>query len=162
MAFTYLWHITLFGACIAISGFAEADNRHALTCLRVTPKSEASASRGFFYNAFCSGGIDPKDPLNPVDNRENCIMSFFRDRFAPVINNRVARGVILFCFFIYLAVALWGVAQLQEGLERRKLARFDSYSVNFYNLEDTYFREYPYRINVRIGVTVTLSLYYRV
>ena len=103
---------------------------------------------GLFYNAFCSGGINRKDPTNEKDNRENCIMAFFRDYFAFVLNNSYARGAILVGFFIYLSVAIWGVLQLREGLERRRLARFDSYSVQFYNLEDTYFREYPYRISV--------------
>jgi len=147
VAFTYLWHITFFGACMAIAGYAEKNNRHALTCRKVVPKSE-SRNYGLFYNAFCSGGINRKDPTNDKDNRENCIMVFFRDYFAFVLNNSYARGAILVGFFIYLSVAIWGVLQLQEGLERRRLARFDSYSVRFYDLEDTYFREYPYRISV--------------
>ena len=42
VVFTYLWHITFFGACMAIAGYAEKDNRHAMTCLRVVPKSLAS------------------------------------------------------------------------------------------------------------------------
>ena len=107
-----------------------------------------SGNYGLFYNAFCSGGINRKDPTNDKDNRENCIMVFFRDYFAFVLNNSYARGAILVGFFIYLSVAIWRVLQLQEGLERRRLARFDSYSVRFYDLEDTYFREYPYRISV--------------
>ena len=42
VVFTYLWHITFFGACMAISGYAEKDNRHALTCFRVASKSQSS------------------------------------------------------------------------------------------------------------------------
>ena len=42
MAFTYLWHITFFGACMAFAGYAEKNNRHALTCRKVVPKSESS------------------------------------------------------------------------------------------------------------------------
>ena len=77
-------------------------------------------------------------------------MTFFRDYFAAMLNNPYVRVSILFGFFIYLSVAILGVLQLEEGLERRRLARFDSYSVQFYDLEDTYFREYPYRISVSI------------
>ena len=109
---------------------------------------------GLLYNAFCSGGINPKDPTNPKDNRENSVMAFFRDYFAAVLNNSYARGAILVGFFIYLSVAIWGVLQLQEGLERRRLARFDSYSVRFYDLEDRYFREYPYRISVSLHLNL--------
>lgn len=52
-------------------------------------------------------------------------------------------------FLMYLLVACWGCTMVKEGLERRRLSRYDSYSVEFYDLEDMYFREYPYRIQVR-------------
>ena len=42
VTFTYLWHVTFFGACMAIAGYAEKDNRHAVTCLTVLPKSMSS------------------------------------------------------------------------------------------------------------------------
>ena len=77
-------------------------------------------------------------------------MAFFRDYFAAMLNNPYVRGSILFGFFIYLSVAILGVLQLEEGLERRRLARFDSYSIQFYDLEDSYFREYPFRISVSL------------
>ena len=38
---TYLWHITFFGGCLALAGYAEKQNRHALTCCVVTPKSQS-------------------------------------------------------------------------------------------------------------------------
>ena len=104
---------------------------------------------GFLYQLFCSGGINPKDPDNPVDNRENGFMAFFRDYVAVALNKKSVKALVLLVFTAYLSVALWGVSMMEEGLERRKLARFDSYSVDFYDLEDTYFRDYPYRINVR-------------
>lgn len=54
-----------------------------------------SGNYGLFYNAFCSGGINPKDPLNPTDNKENCVMAFFRDYYSVMLNNCYARAVIL-------------------------------------------------------------------
>ena len=64
----------------------------------------------------------------------------------------------------FLGVSAWGVTQLREGLERRKLSRYDSYSVTYYDTDDKYFREYPYRVNVSIVLyiimnTVLLSAY---
>lgn len=38
---------------------------------------------------------------------------------------------------------------VKEGLERRRLSRDDSYSVEFYDREDMYFRDFPYRVQVR-------------
>lgn len=38
---TYVWHITFFGGCLAISGYMEKGQRHGLTCRKIKPKSEA-------------------------------------------------------------------------------------------------------------------------
>ena len=41
VVFTYVWHITLFGGCMAVAGYAEKQNRHAFTCCTVLPKSQS-------------------------------------------------------------------------------------------------------------------------
>ena len=105
-------------------------------------------SKGFLYNVFCAGGIDKENPLNPKDNRENGMMVFFRDRFGPILNNKWTKALVMLLFLGYLAISTMGVTQLKEGLERRKLSRYDSYSVEYYETDDLYFREYPYRVNV--------------
>ena len=38
---TYVWHLTFFGGCMALAGYAEKQNRHAVTCCVVIPKSKA-------------------------------------------------------------------------------------------------------------------------
>ena len=109
-------------------------------------------SRGFLYNVFCAGGIDKENPLNPKDNRENGVMVFFRDRIGPILNNGWTKFLVMLLFVFYLGVSSWGVSQLREGLERRKLSRYDSYTVAYYDTEDLYFREYPYRVNVSFEI----------
>lgn len=39
--FTYVYHITFFGGCMAINGYAESRNLHSLVCVQVMPKSLA-------------------------------------------------------------------------------------------------------------------------
>jgi len=51
--------------------------------------------------------------------------------------------------------AIYGLTTLQEGLDRRKLSKEDSYSIVFYDREDFYFREFPYRIQVSYAHTET-------
>ena len=77
-------------------------------------------------------------------------MAFFRDVIGNWLNKRYAKAIVLTAFLIYLGIASWGVTQLKEGLEKKRLSRFDSYSVEYYEVEDKYFREYPFRINVSI------------
>lgn len=58
--------------------------------------------------------------------------------------------MVLTVFFAYIGGAIYGLTTLQEGLQRRKLSRADSYSIEFYDREDFYFREFPYRMQVML------------
>ena len=63
---------------MALAGRAEKDNRHGLVpCVKVTPKSLAQ-DKSWFYRTFMTGGINPMDPNNPMDNKDHVIMVFFR------------------------------------------------------------------------------------
>ncbi|XP_045601587.2 patched domain-containing protein 3 [Procambarus clarkii] len=156
VAFTYIWNITFFGGCLALAGYMEADQRHGVTCHKVKPNSEA-VTAGWWYRTFCTGGINKEDPWNTEDNQNHSFMVFFRDVVARHLNRPVIKGVVLAVFVVYMLVACWGCTMVKEGLERRKLSRDDSYSVNFYNLEDKYFREFPYRVQVVITGDVNYS-----
>lgn len=67
---------------------------------------------------------------------------------ANLLNNNVVKAVVIVIFLAYLAGAGYGVTNLKEGLERKKLSKVDSYSVEFFDREDLYYREFPYRIQV--------------
>lgn len=100
------------------------------------------------YRKFCTGGYNPADPDNPIDMKENLLMVWFRGPIANLINKGWVKAIIIVIFAGYLAGACYGVTQIKEGLERRKLSKADSYSVVFFDLEDEYYREFPYRIQV--------------
>ncbi|XP_066995806.2 patched domain-containing protein 3 isoform X1 [Anabrus simplex] len=156
VCFTFMWHITFFAACVAISGYAEQKNLHSVVCIKVQPVSK-SDKRSWWYRTFCTGGVDPSDPNNPRDNREHAIMVFFRENVAAQLNKWQVKTLILLVFALYLAGACYGITTMKEGLERRKLSRADSYSVEFYDREDFYFREFPYRIQVVIAGELNYS-----
>lgn len=84
-------------------------------------------------------------------------MAFFRDPVANIINNKWMKALIILVFVGYLCGAAYGVTQIKEGLERRKLSKSDSYSIKFYDLEDEYYREFPYRIQVAITGNLNYS-----
>ncbi|XP_069953395.1 patched domain-containing protein 3-like isoform X2 [Cherax quadricarinatus] len=153
---TYAWHITFFGGCLALAGFMEKEQRHGITCRKIKPLSEA-VDDGCCYRTFCTGGISEADPWNPIDNKPHAFMVFFRDYVARFLNIPAIKALVIMVFLMYLMVACWGCTMVKEGLERRRLSRDDSYSVHFYDSEDKYFREYPYRIQVAITGDVTYS-----
>ncbi|KRT79642.1 Hedgehog receptor, partial [Oryctes borbonicus] len=147
--FTFIWHLTFFSGCVAVSGYCEHKNLHSVFCFKVSPASK-SRHRSWFYRAFCSGGVDPNDIDNPLDNKEHSFMVFFRDVFATFLNNNLVKVIVLLIFGLYLMGAGYGVTKIEEGLERRKVAKKDSYAIEFFDREDDYFREFPYRIQVII------------
>lgn len=116
-----------------------------------------SEDRGKCFNFFCTGGRNPKDPDNPMDNQENMMMKFFRDKLGVFLGRKIVKFVIIITFLVYLGFGLWGCTKVKEGLERFKMARYDSYSLDYYDLEDKYFRKYPYRIQVVINKTLDYS-----
>ncbi len=150
-AFTYLWHVSMFGAMLALSGRAEAKNKHGLFLWKqVTPKSQAQ-QRSWLFRTCMTGGINPDDPLNPLDNQEHTGMAFFRDVLGNCLNKPWVKAVILALFTGYLLGGIWGVTEIQEGLEKRNTANYDSYSVQYYDMDDAYFKKYAFAISVVIS-----------
>lgn len=87
-----------------------------------------------------TGGINPDDPHNPMDNKEHAGMVFFRDRMGKWLHKPWIKAIVLVVFIVYIGGACWGITNIQEGLEKRNTANYDSYSVTFYDLEDLYFK----------------------
>ncbi|XP_071446511.1 patched domain-containing protein 3-like isoform X1 [Hetaerina americana] len=156
VGFTFLWHVTFFSACVAIFGYAEKKNLHSVTCVKVLPVSQAD-HRSWLYRMLCTGGHNPEDPHNPRDNVEHSVMVFFREKVAWMLNKPFIKVLVVIVFAGYLAGACYGITNIKEGLERRKLSRTDSYSIDFYDREDFYFREFPYRIQVVISGELNYS-----
>lgn len=84
-------------------------------------------------------------------------MIFFRDVLAESLNRPLVKLLVISVFLIYLFIGIYGCSVIKEGLDRRKLSRDDSYSIQFYDFEDKYFREYPYRIQVVVNETMNYA-----
>jgi hypothetical protein len=84
-------------------------------------------------------------------------MIFFRDVLAEALNKSSVKFLVILVFLIYLAFGIYGCTLVKEGLDRRKLSRDDSYSVVYYDLEDRFFREYPYRVQIVINQTLNYA-----
>ncbi|XP_040572287.1 patched domain-containing protein 3 isoform X2 [Lepeophtheirus salmonis] len=149
VAFIYFWHLTLFGAILAVSGRAEKNNLHGMFCIKVIPKSLA-VNKSWLTRTFMTGGTNPKDPHNPDDNKDHAGMVFFRDNMGRLLSRTWFKSLVLLLFGAYIVVACWGVTNIEEGLEKQNMANYDSYSVKYYSMDDSYFREYSYTISVII------------
>ena len=67
----------------------------------------------------------------PVTQRES---STNNSRIMP--SPSLFKVLVLTFFCAYIGVACWGVTSIREGLEKRNTANYDSYSVEFYDMDD--------------------------
>ena len=146
LCFSYMWTITMFGACLAISGHLEHSNRHSLLFTKVKPKSLAQDS-SWLYRLLFVGGIDTSDPTNTQDNKDEKMMAFFKHVVAPTLNYKPFKAFIILCFLCYLAVSGLGIYNLREGLQLSNLAMEDSHVVPHFQANEM-FRDLTYRIQV--------------
>ena len=77
-------------------------------------------------------------------------MVFLRDKLGYALNLKWVKSLVLILFTAYLVVAIWGITNIKEGLDKRNIVKFDSYAINFYNADDEYFNEYRYPINLML------------
>jgi hypothetical protein len=150
VGFIYIWHLTFFGACLALAGHAERRNLHGLCCFPVMPKSLAT-HRNALYRAFCTGGRNPADPYNPRDNKDHAGMVFLRDVLGRALSRRWVKALVLTTFAAYLVASIWGITNIQEGLEKRNMVNYDSYSIDYYDVDDKYYKEFRFPINVVVS-----------
>ena len=75
-------------------------------------------------------------------------MVFFRDRVGGALSQTWVKAMVLVVFAGYVAAACFGVTNIQEGLEKRNTANFDSYSVQFYDREEQYFKKYAFTMSL--------------
>ena len=64
---------------------------------------------------------------------------------------RWVKACVLIIFAAYLVGAIWGVTEIKEGLEKRNTANYDSYSVQYYDMDDAYFKKHAFVISVVIS-----------
>ncbi|XP_077994884.1 patched domain-containing protein 3-like [Glandiceps talaboti] len=150
--FDYAYQITFFGACMTFMGRREAANRHCMTCMKVRPKEEIESSG---YRIFCAGGSSEKTP--PSEHSDHAIANFFKNHYGPFITKIPMKIVTILLFAGYLGVAVWGCLQLQEGIRLKNLANDDSYAVEFYDLEDEYFKVYGPAVAIVIDEKIDYS-----
>ena len=77
-----------------------------------------------------------------------CSLFQFRDTFGGALTKRWVKCLVLLAYVTYMAAACWGFTNIKEGLDKKNTANYDSYSVKYYEMDDTYFKKYAFTISV--------------
>ena len=145
--FCYFYSITFFAACMAIDGKRKGDNRHAMVpCIKVKAKEDAE-DRSWWYRIWCAGGSKPRNSDGVTDH---LAMNLFKEHIGPFMMKIPSKVIVIVSYLVYLMVAIWGCTQLREGLQLQNLANDDSYLVDFYKEDATYFKRYGFQVTVLV------------
>ncbi|XP_070830928.1 patched domain-containing protein 3-like [Chaetodon trifascialis] len=145
ICFCYLYSITFLGACMALNGQREAENKHWFTCAKIPEDLPSRNSKAF--SICCVGGsynrITEKEETQP--------MSYIFERFyGPFLTHKLVKACVFVIYAGYLAVSIYGCFTLKEGLDIKNLALDESYIVNYYNNQRQHFSEYSYNVMVAV------------
>ncbi|XP_023153986.2 patched domain-containing protein 3 [Amphiprion ocellaris] len=145
VCFCYFYSITFLGACMALNGQREAENKHWFTCAK-TPEDVPSRNSKVF-SMCCVGGH-----YNRITGKEETeAMSYIFERvYGPFLTHKLTKACVLVMYAGYLAVSIYGCCILNEGLDIKNLAVDDSYIIDYYNHQRQYFSEFSCNVMVAV------------
>lgn len=146
--FCYLYNITFFGACLALNGRREGQNRHWLTCMKVPEEYSTGQSKA--YTVCCVGGAYNH---STGTEEEHPMTLFFRKYYGPFLTTIWTKICVILLYLIYVAVSIYGCLRLQEGIDLKNLALDESYVVRYYEAEKTYFDYYGPNVMLAVNGT---------
>lgn len=135
----YLFQLLFFAPCLVFSGKRQEQNRHCFTYRKVKPTSKAKSKA---YRIFCAGD-SAQDGVTGTP-----AMKFFRNYYAPFLNNSFVSILVVLGYSVYLGTAMWGFTMLEEGFKERNWVLDDSHLVNYYDLQEEYFTHFGPQIAV--------------
>ncbi|XP_074544714.1 patched domain-containing protein 3 [Halichoeres trimaculatus] len=145
ICFCYLYSITFLGACMALNGLREAENKHWFTCAKISEDSSSQNSRVF--SVCCVGGSYNRF----LEKEETESMSLFFERFyGPFLTHKMIKVCAFVIYVLYLTASIYGCFSLKQGLDTKNLALDDSYVINYYNDKRQHFSEYSCNVMVAV------------
>ncbi|XP_071483832.1 patched domain-containing protein 3-like [Diadema antillarum] len=153
--FDYIFQITFFGACMALTGRREAANRHVWTLMKVKSPDEAPST---VYKFCCAGGLSEEQRRErTVGNCETGLMTFFKEYYGPFMMKPAVKFLTLLAFCAYLGGAIYGCLNVSEGLELKLLARSGSPAYDFFERQTDHFSTYGPFVSVVIQESLNYS-----
>ncbi|XP_023219484.1 patched domain-containing protein 3-like [Centruroides sculpturatus] len=141
--FTYVYQITFFGGCMALSGLREERELHPFTCRRVVKaKRKTTISRYV---------------VNDARMADHFLMRFFANTLGHYLSRGPVKIAVIMMCIGNLMVALWGLTTIEEGLDAKDSFTKNSQGRKFLDLHYQYYTEYPYRLHVVINETLDYS-----
>ncbi|XP_023226054.1 patched domain-containing protein 3-like [Centruroides sculpturatus] len=127
MFFTYVYQITFFGGCMALSGYREHHRLHPFTFKHMPIK-----------------GTKNED----IECKDEIFMAFFRDKFGSILKKTIVKIIIGILFFINLGFGIWGLCMIESGNNFSDVFTHNSSVKRFTDSMYQYFGKYTYPVHI--------------
>ncbi|XP_067140760.1 patched domain-containing protein 3-like isoform X1 [Centruroides vittatus] len=135
LVFAYLYQLTFFGGCMALTGYSEEKRLHA-----------------FYFT------VTPKERTYEERNSEDFYMKIFRDKIGETIFHPLSKAIILLLYVLNLSFGIWKFTTLKDGLNVEEIYPRTSEVSESIRIYYNYFSDYPYSIHIIVNETVDYSL----
>lgn len=120
--FCYVNQATIFLASIAINEKRAEENRHYATCFKINEPAEETGNKSKCYMVCCTG----RKPNNQSES-ESFLDKFPRWLIPKLTIPIPGKIIILIAFVVYLSVSIWGITNMEQGLDLKNLVAESSY-----------------------------------
>lgn len=153
LCFCFLYCLTFLGACVAVNGRREAENRHWFTCGgRSTLPEDPPPSRTSISSICCLGG--GHDHITG-EEEAGAMEHVFEKFYGPFLTHKPVKACVVLVYLSYLAISIYGCLTLKEGLDVKNLALDHSYIIRYFEDQRQHFGEYGF--NAMVAVKQPLS-----
>ncbi|XP_023210558.1 patched domain-containing protein 3-like [Centruroides sculpturatus] len=135
--FNFLYQITFFGGCLALSGYREKKNLRS---------REFNCEQSEEY---------PKENKNTT--QEEFTMAVIRDSLGKILSNPLVRIIIIIIYIINLSFGIWGTVYINKGIKYETLFSEGSLVRESFKINLKYFMRYSYPFHIIINETLDYS-----
>jgi predicted RND superfamily exporter protein len=141
----FIFHITFFAGCLAVSGYTEAAGRSGLTLQQkeqeaLTKYQECLCLRMGRYKISRSQAERQQEARERQDQLAGVL--------GRVVRSSTVRISVLFLYLSYLAICIYGICNVVVFFDKTKLITYDSTMKKFVDVEDRLFRDKSFSISV--------------
>ncbi|XP_067127092.1 patched domain-containing protein 3-like isoform X1 [Centruroides vittatus] len=134
--FTYVFQITFFAGCMALSGYREEKGLHPFTF-----KSYAQR----------------REDCQIIPENEHMFMRIIRDKFGNFIYRTPTKVIVMILYLINLGFGSYGVYFLEQGLDFQNMYPSGSETYESTSVRYKYFTEYSFSLHIIINKTMDYS-----
>ncbi|XP_023235023.1 patched domain-containing protein 3-like [Centruroides sculpturatus] len=142
----YIYQVTFFGGLLALDGYREAKNLHAILFVPVKLDERPSGILGFIkYGCYSS-----------INNENNATMTCYKNHLGKILTFPIVKAAIIILFLLYFAGGIYFTKYTRSTTGINKAFNDNSYMLNFFSDENTFYSQY----RDRVQIIVTSSLDY--